>query len=126
MEDFPSIEQVHNILDEISEELPQEFFKELNEGIVLLSQYKIHPKSRADRPLYIMGEYSRSFTGRNIKIYYGSFKRVYRGSSPDRVYRELRETLLHEFTHHLESLAGERDLEIEDKINMKRYEKNDK
>ena len=29
--------------------------------------------------------------------------------------------ILHEFRHHLESLAGERDLEIEDEIEISRY-----
>jgi len=29
--------------------------------------------------------------------------------------------LTHELTHHLESLAGERDLEIEDEIRLDRY-----
>lgn len=125
MEDFPSIEEVHEILDKISEELPKEFFQELNEGIVLLPQIKMHPKSRKESPLYIMGEYSRSYTGRNIKIYYGSFKRVYRNASRKTVYRELEETLLHEFTHHIESLAGEKGLEIKDKQNMNRYENKD-
>ena len=31
------------------------------------------------------------------------------------------EVLLHEFRHHLESLAGERDLEIEDAVELTQY-----
>ncbi len=121
MYDFPTIEEVHDILDSIAEELPKEIFKELNEGIILLPEYKIHPESRGGNILYIMGEYSVSFTGRNIRIYYGSFKRAYGDISRDRLYEKLRETLLHEFTHHLESLAGERDLEIEDAERLDEY-----
>ena len=34
---------------------------------------------------------------------------------------KLRETLYHEFTHHLESLGGEKGLEIEDAENLARY-----
>ena len=69
MDGFPSIEEVHAMLDEIAEGLPSEFFEKLNEGIVLLPRYKIHPSSRDNSRLYIMGEYSVSITGRNIKIY---------------------------------------------------------
>lgn len=121
MYDFPTIEELHDILDSIAEGLPKEIFKGLNEGIVLLPEYKIHPESREGNTLYIMGEYSVSFTGRNIRIYYGSFKRAYGDISKDRLYEKLKETLLHEFTHHLESLAGERDLEIEDAERLDEY-----
>lgn len=123
MEQFPSIEEVNDILNEIAEKLPKVFFENLNEGIVLLPKYKLHPKSRDVDKLYVMGEYSRSMTGRNIKIYYGSFKRVYKYESKEIIYEKLKETLLHEFTHHLESLAGERGLEIKDKTSLDKYQK---
>lgn len=123
MEQFPSIDQVNDILNEIAGKLPKDFFKNLNEGIVLLAKYKLHPQSRDTDKLYIMGEYTRSVTGRNIKIYYGSFKRVYKYASRETIYEKLEETLLHEFTHHLESLAGERGLEIKDKDSLDRYQK---
>lgn len=124
MDNFPSIEEVHAMLDEIAEGLPSEFFEKLNEGIVLLPRYKIHPSSRDNNKLYIMGEYSVSITGRNIKIYYGSFEKTYRYRSRQVIYERLKETLLHEFTHHLESLAGEKDLEIKDAEDLRRYKKN--
>ncbi|MGO1468747.1 MAG: metallopeptidase family protein [Tissierella sp.] len=120
MSDFPSINEIQDILEEISKEIPEEFFKKLNEGIVLLPQIKVHPESEAD-DLIVLGEYSRSVTGRNIKIYYGSFKKIYNGLSKDQIYEKLKDTLLHEFTHHLESLAGERGLEIKDEIKLRRY-----
>jgi hypothetical protein len=34
---------------------------------------------------------------------------------------ELRRILRHEFTHHLESLAGEKGLEIKDRIEIEKY-----
>ena len=123
MDNFPNIEEVHNMLDEIAEEIPSEFFKDLNEGVVLLPQYKVHPESMGSKVLYIMGEYSISITGRNIKMYYGSFKRVHRNRTREYIYNELKETLVHEFTHHLESLAGEKGLEIKDKEALKKYGK---
>ena len=121
MNNFPSIDQLHKILDEIAEELPEEFFRELNQGIILLPEYKLHPESRAQDKLYIMGEYVRSMAGRHIVIYYGSFERVYSGYPIEIIEEKLRETLYHEFIHHLESLAGERDLEIEDAENLAKY-----
>lgn len=121
MNSFPTIDEVNDILDEIAEELPQDFFKELNKGIVLLPEYKLHRESRDPNKLYIMGEYARDITGRHIAIYYGSFEKVHYGLSIEALKEELKDTLLHEFTHHFESLAGEKGLEIEDARDMERY-----
>lgn len=121
MSNFPSIDEVHRILDEISEELPPAFFRELNEGVVLLPQVKLHPESRDRDKLYIMGQYVRSITGRHIIIYYGSFERVYNNLSEEALKKRLKDTLIHEFTHHMESLAGEKGLEIKDDEDMARY-----
>jgi predicted Zn-dependent protease with MMP-like domain len=121
MNGFPSIEEINEILDEITLEIPNEFFRELNEGIVLLPEFKVHKKSKENAPLYILGEYHRSITGRHIKIYYGSFKKVYDNRNIDFIRKRLKETLLHEFTHHLESLAGESDLEKEDMNDLREY-----
>ncbi len=121
MNEFPSIDDVHEILDDISEELPKDFFKELNEGVVLLPEIKLHPESRENDRLYVMGKYVRSITGRHIAIYYGSFERVYPNISVERLKTKLRETLIHEFIHHMESLAGEKGLEIKDAEDMHRY-----
>ncbi len=118
---FPSIEEINIILDEIAEEIPREFFNKLNEGVILLPKHKHHPESTDGNPLYILGEYRRSVTGRNIVIYYGSFKRVHNGISERALKRKLRDTLLHEFTHHLESLAGEKGLEIKDAEDLEKF-----
>jgi len=114
-----SFEEVGDILDDIAEELPEEFFKELNGGILLLPDVR---QSTADSAhgIYIMGEYVRDRMGRYIIIYYGSFAAIYRHCTPEKLREELRETLLHEFTHHIESLAGVRDLEIKDELKMAR------
>ena len=121
--DFPTIDEINQMLDEIAEELPQEFFEKLNEGIILLPEYKLHPESRDRDRLYIMGEYCRSITGRKIVIYYGSFERVCSNLSQDELRKKLKDTLLHEFTHHFESLAGERGLEIKDAEEMIKYKR---
>jgi predicted Zn-dependent protease with MMP-like domain len=121
MEIFPDIDQVQQMLEEISESIPAEFFKKLNEGVVLLPQHRYHPRSREGRPLYILGEYRKSITGSHIRIYYGSFKRTMEGMDRQKIREKLEETLLHEFTHHLETLAGERGLILKDQESIKRY-----
>ncbi len=53
--------------------------------------------------------------GRGIVLFYGSFLKVYPGLREDeRAKGLIMDVLKHELTHHLESLAGARDLEIAD------------
>lgn len=113
-----SIGKVGDILDRLAEELPAEFYRELNGGIILEPGEKQSPHGE---DLSIMGEYIVSSTGRMIKIYYGSFRRVYGWMDEAQLTEELREVLRHEFTHHIESLAGERGLEIKDEEQLREY-----
>lgn len=118
-----TIDRAHRLLDQIAEELPAELYKELNGGILLLPEAKISPYATAD-DLYILGEYqSGGSMGRLIRIYYGSFEKLFGYLEEEELKEKLRETLFHEFTHHLESLAGERDLEIQDAKQLARYRK---
>lgn len=126
MPKFPSIDDFHEMLNHISDEIPQDFFKDLNGGIILLERSKKHTRTKPGQPLYIMGEYKRDQTGRQITIYYGSFRQVYHGLSEKRLYEKLKDVLLHEFTHHLENMAGERGLEKKDDEQMHRYLKDRK
>jgi hypothetical protein len=121
-----TIEQAEEILSELTDELPEIFFKELSGGVILVPDIKRSPVKGADG-LYILGEYHRNANlGRYIVIYYGSFMRVH-GSHGYEVYKkELRKVLRHEFRHHIESLAGERGLEIEDAKFMRNYLKKKK
>ncbi len=115
------IERAEEMLEKIAAEFPREFFKELNGGILLLPEAKLNPLGRKN-DLYIMGEYHRSGSmGRYIVIYYGSFNRLYGHLDESAFEKKLRATLKHEFTHHLESLAGERALEKEDEKFLREY-----
>ncbi|MCL2300776.1 MAG: metallopeptidase family protein, partial [Firmicutes bacterium] len=58
---------------------------------------------------------------RLIRLYYGSFMRVYAHAPEALLRQKLRESVLHELTHHLESLAGERGLELQDQIDLAQY-----
>lgn len=116
------IDEVEEILEDICESIPSYAFDHLNGGIILSEDKKYHEESRAD-DLLIMGEYQRSILGNMIKIYYGSFMEMYRFSSRERLREKLEEVLLHEFTHHLEFLANEWGLVIEDKKFLEEYRK---
>ena len=120
------------MLDDIADEIPEEFYRELNGGVFLLPDTKMHPDSMGvedktgPENLYILGEYHNDRKGmgglgRYIVIYYGSFIRLYPNLRPQRQKEELRRVLIHEFTHHLESLAGERGLEIKDAVKLEKY-----
>lgn len=115
-----SIELFSEILEELACELPEEFYDELNLGISVSPEAKIHPQA-INGDFFILGEYSRSQMGRGITIYYGSFLRLHERMGEDALRREMRGVLRHEFRHHLEYRAGERGLEIEDERKLNKY-----
>ena len=115
-----SINEIHEILDEIALELPEDVFRELNGGVSLLDETKIS-EAAPDGGLYTLGEYHHNQMGRYIVIYYGSICIAHGNCSRDEMRVVLKKLLSHELTHHLESLAGARDLEIEDKRDLEDY-----
>ena len=115
-----SFDQVGDLLDEMAEEFPEEFYQDLNGGISLLPETVEDP---AGEDLYIMGEYCNDMMGRYINLYYGSFAALaeQEGWTEEDWEEELWETFAHEFTHHMEGLAGERGLEIKDEAFLEEY-----
>ena len=115
-----SFDQVGDLLDEMAEEFPEEFYQELNGGISLLPETVEDP---AGEDLYIMGEYCNDMMGRYINLYYGSFAALAEQENwtHEDWEDELYTTLSHEFTHHVEGLAGERGLEIRDQLELEQY-----
>jgi len=121
-----SYDDVLEMLDAIAAEFPKEFYTELNGGIILNTHTKKHPENSDIKDLYILGQYHYDphGLGRYIIIYYGSFIRVYGHLAPESQRAELKKILSHEFTHHIESLAGERSLEIKDFRELEAYRRN--
>lgn len=116
-----TLEETQVALARIVDALPEEIFIDLNGGVLLKDDVRLHPNRRAD-DLFILGEYYRDrIFGRYIVIYYGSFRRVFRHASDDVFLRELERVLKHELTHHLENRAGDRGLEIEDELKLLHY-----
>ncbi len=119
-----SLAEMESMLNKIVDEFPPELFKELNGGVILLPDAKIHPDVK-DNNLYILGEYhAERSLGRYIAIYYGSFIRVYGYLDENGIKENLIRILKHEITHHIESLAGEKDLERKDLKHLEDYLQN--
>ncbi len=110
-----SYDEAGEWLDEVAEGLPEELFHELNGGIVLLKEVRLSPEATG-HDLYTLGLYHNEpfGMGRYISIFYGSFVQAYAGRSREEQKQGLAELLRHELTHHIESLAGVRDLEVKD------------
>lgn len=115
-----SYKEVLSRLDEMAERFPPEFFKELQGGILLQPH---EPSSLKEDDLFTMGAYCRDSLGRRIELYYDAFEVLAREEewTQEDWEEELWTTLSHEFTHHIESLAGERGLEIKDELFMEEY-----
>ena len=99
------IDRFYELLNEVCEELPDDFFRDLHYGVQLSEDYKPSPYAE-NGDFVIMGEYTRSRQGNKITIYYGSFARTCAWMSEEQLKERLRGVVRHEFRHHLENLAG--------------------
>ena len=111
----PSYETMGDWLDELSQEFPDAFFEDLDGGIQLEREALPDPEFPPGE-MYILGEYCDDQMGRYILLYYGSFAALAAKEEWTEAdwEEELCATLTHEFTHHIEGLAGERGLDLKD------------
>lgn len=101
-----SYDEAGNLLDTLIEELPPGIFHRLNGGVNLIEDTK-----RGENGDYILGLYHVNDMGRYVEIFYGSFVELFGDVDEDKFREELRVTLHHELTHHLENMAGDKTLE---------------
>lgn len=120
MKQASRFEEMANILDDLVDELPEELLDGLNGGILLLEEIKYHPES-IDNTLVVAGGYQKSVLGYTIVIYYGSMMELYGHLSHEDLREKLKGTLYHELTHHLETMAGDQSLVIEDYLQIEKY-----
>lgn len=101
-----SFEDFVRIVKEEVDLLPEYVHEKLDGGVLADPGAYLHPKRLAD-DLYILGTYSVDpVFGKQIVLYYGSFASTL-GDTSESVYRrKIRETVRHEFLHHLETRAG--------------------
>ena len=118
-----SIEEYRQIISELMDELPGEFFRELSGGVIV-SEALVIPDYARGNDLYTLGQY-QVFSGmRQITMFKGSFDQVYPQADASEARIILRGILRHEFRHHLESLGGIRgaaSLEAEDERAKQAY-----
>ena len=111
------------IIEELLDELPEAFFRELNGGVIVSEARIVPDYARAD-DLYTLGEYRTAYGMRQIVMFKGSFDRVYPQADAAEARELLRGILRHEFRHHLESLGGihnSSSLEAEDERDRQAY-----
>jgi len=110
-----SFEQVGDVLDELAEQFPTALFEDLNGGVNLLEDIVLDPEF-PEGEVYIMGEYCDDCLGLYINLYYGSFAlSAEREDWDEDTWREeLRMTLVHELTHHMENRSGLHALDDKD------------
>ena len=110
-----SFDQVGDLLDELADSFPEALFEGLNGGVNLQEEVRLDPDF-PDREMYVMGDYRDNLLGRYINLYYGSFAALAEkeGWSREDWREELRQTLSHELTHHMEGRSGLHALEDKD------------
>ncbi len=110
-----TFDEAGELLDRMAEEFPEEFYADLNGGISLLPDEMPDPEFPPGE-MYILGEYCDDQMGKYILLYYGSFAALAAKEewTEEDWEEELYATLAHEFTHHIEDLAGERGLDLKD------------
>lgn len=119
-----TFDEVGNLLDEIAEAFPQALFDELNGGVNLLEDTVDDPAFPKGE-MYILGEYCQDMMGRYINLYYGSFAALGEQEEWDaQTWRqELRITLSHELTHHMEARGGLHALDDRDAEEMAAWQR---
>ncbi|MBR6114192.1 MAG: hypothetical protein IKQ10_03320 [Oscillospiraceae bacterium] len=118
-----SAEEYRQIVSELLDELPEEFFRELSGGVIV-SEALVIPDYARGNDLYTLGHYQIASGIRQIVMFKGSFDRAYPRADMAQARVLLRGILRHEFRHHLESLAGVRNsssLEAEDEREKQAY-----
>lgn len=114
-----SFEQAGNLLDELAEPFPEALFEGLNGGVNLLED-KVADREFPAGEMYTLGEYCDGLLGRYINLYYGSFAALAEKEdwTEGDWARELRQTLSHELTHHMEGRGGLHALDDKDAEQM--------
>ena len=117
-----SIDEVNDLLDEMAERFPEALFDGLNGGVNLLEEAVPDPDF-PEGEMYILGEYCDDLLGNYINLYYGSFAALAEREDWDRRtwLDELRTTLSHELTHHMELRGGLHALDDRDAAELEAW-----
>ncbi|MBO6011463.1 MAG: hypothetical protein J6P71_06670 [Oscillospiraceae bacterium] len=117
------LEEYRQIVSELMDELPEEFYRDLSGGVIV-SEATVIPDYAKQNDLFTMGQYQFYSGVRQIVMYKGSFDRCYPQAGPEEAKELLRGILRHEFRHHLEYLGNvhnSQSLEAEDARRKQAY-----
>ena len=117
------LEEYKQIVSELMDELPAEFFRELSGGVIV-SEALVIPDYARGNDLYTLGQYQVYAGVRQIVMFKGSFDRLYPQADAAEARELLRGILRHEFRHHVEFLGGlhnSSSLEAEDARRKQAY-----
>ena len=117
------LEEYKQIVSELMDELPAEFFRELSGGVIV-SEALVIPDYARGNDLYTLGQYQVYAGVRQIVMFKGSFDRLYPQADAAEARELLRGILRHEFRHHVEFLGGlhnSASLEAEDARRKQAY-----
>ena len=114
-----SFEQAGDLLDTLAESFPEALFDGLNGG-VNFQEEAVPDRKFPKGQVYILGEYCDDLLGRYINLYYGSFAAMAENEewTKEDWEEELRQTLSHELTHHMEGRSGLHALDDKDEAEM--------
>ena len=114
-----SFEQAGDLLDTLAESFPEALFDGLHGG-VNFQEEAVPDQEFPKGQVYILGEYCDDLLGRYINLYYGSFAAMAENEdwTEEDWEQELRQTLSHELTHHMEGRSGLHALDDKDEAEM--------
>ena len=114
-----TFDQVGELLDQLAEPFPEALFEGLNGGVNLLED-AVPDLEFPEGEMYILGEYCNGLLGRYINLYYGSFAALaeHEDWTLEDWKEELRDTLSHELTHHMEARGGLHALDDKDEAEL--------
>ena len=117
-----TIDEVNDLLDDMADAIPECLFDGLNGGVNLLEEAEPDPEFPPGE-MYILGEYRDDLLGNYINLYYGSFAAIAeREEWDDETWeQELRITLAHELTHHMELRSGLHALDDRDEEELEAF-----
>ena len=113
-----TFEAVQTMLDVLIADLPPAIFKDLNCGVALTRETPVDEDG-----FLILGEYHHQphGLGRYVNIHYGAMMEACGDWPEAEFFAELKETLHHELTHHLEDLAGDDTLGLLDDLEREAF-----
>lgn len=103
-----TLEEFEEYVEQVIEnDIPPEILEGLNLGVVVSTALLQDPQEPA---YYIKGHYIQNISGKQVVLYYGTFKYFYENHSEESWKKKVLATIKHELTHHVEARAKQEDL----------------